>query len=206
MPKSLATVLSYIFHPLLGTTYVFYLLLNHFPIISYKINEEFKWQFVLAVFIITFIIPGLSSFILKKTGYVSSLEMENRKERRWPFAFTIVIYMINTFYFYRIFQQNQFFTFVMLTITVNIVLLTIISFWWKVSVHASAVGGILAFYIVCSVLSAYHFDMYLMIILLLISGAVMSSRLALNVHSFSQVVVGFFLGLSVGISSLYFLI
>jgi len=203
--EKVAKIISYIFHPLLMTTFIFTLLLYFFPNMVYSIRNEFRWQFIIAVFLITFIIPGISSLMLKRTGYVSSLQMPDRAERKWPFIFTIFIYIIDSFFFYKTFQQDSFFVLIIALVTFNMIVLAIISLWWKISIHGAGVGGLLIFYLVCSFLSHSPLNLFLLIAIIMISGAVMSARLLLNSHTLSQVVVGFCVGLSTGLLSLIYI-
>lgn len=206
LPKILATILSYLFHPLLITTLIFSMLIYAFPTISYRINGSYQWKFLLGINVMSFIIPGISTIILRKQGIISSLQMEDREERKWPFVFMVLIYSIVTFLFYRIFQQDGFFTLIFASVTVNIAILGLISLWWKISIHSAGVGGLLAFYIVCSMINGYQFDMNLMIAIILISGVVISARLQLNSHNLLQTIAGYCVGLSTGLSTLIFLI
>lgn len=206
MPKILASILSYLFHPLVLTTYIFGLLLFQFPELVYAIREEFKIHFVGSIFIMTFIVPGLSAFVLWKTGSISSLKMETIKERRYPFLFTFLIYAVDTFFFYKIFQRDMFFAVILGFVAITMLLVAIISLKWKISAHAAGLGGLVAFYIIASLLNTMQFDMVLCIAILIISGLTISARLALNSHNLMQVVAGFLLGLFTGLSSLLFLL
>ena len=171
----------------------------------YVIRDEFKLHFVLSIFVLTFIVPGFIALVLTKLGFSSSLKMEKLEDRHYPFLFTILIYGVNSFLFYRMFQSDLFFAIILGFITLNMLLVGLISLKWKISAHASGVGGLLAFYIVSSIFNASTFDLYLCIAILLIAGITISSRLNLNSHDFNQVVAGFLLGLLTGLSCLLIL-
>lgn len=206
MNSKLASTISYVFHPLLVTTYLFAMLVYLFPQLVYTIKEDFKFQFIVTVFILTFILPGLCSLILVKTGWSSSIHMERKEDRVYPFLFTIVLYSIATYMFYSIFKSDIYFSIIIGFITLSMTFVALITLWWKISAHASAMGGLIAFYIVSSYLNAQQFDLNLCLTLIFIAGITISSRLALNSHNLQQVVAGFLLGLLTGLSSLFILI
>ena len=205
MHKILASILSYLFHPLVLTTYIFGLLLFIYPELVYAIREEFKIHFVGSIFIMTFIVPGLSAVVLWKSGVISSLKMETKEERKFPFLFTFLIYAVDTYFFSRIFQRDMFFAVILGFIAITMLLVALISVKWKISAHAAGLGGLWAFYIVASTLNTMQFDMNLCLAIIIITGLTISARLALNSHNLLQVVAGFLLGLLTGLSSLLIL-
>ena len=205
MNQKIASIISYIFHPLVITTYIFGILLYGFPQLIYTVKDEYSVQFLLIIFILTFILPALLSLILVKTEWVSSIEMESKEDRTLPFVFTITIYMMVTYIFYRTFKTDVYFSVILGFITLNMIIVAITTLWWKISAHASGVGGLLSFYIVSSFLNAQQYNLVLCLILIIIAGLTSSSRLALNSHNLTQVVAGFFLGLLTGVSSLIIL-
>lgn len=202
MQQSVAKVISYIFHPLLGATYIYAMLLFQFPELVISINEELQFRFLAAVFVMTFVVPGLSTLMLMKTGFVENMHLETLADRRWPFIFSIFIYTTVSVFFFNIFTADFYIAVIISFITFNMMLLGLISFFWKISIHASAMGGILAFYIVSGYYSPNSYPMYLLLLMLPLMGATMSSRLALNSHNLLQIVAGFCLGLLTGLSSL----
>jgi len=205
MNKTLSNILSYLFHPLVLTTYIFGLLLFQFPELVYAIREEFKPHFVGSIFIMTFIVPTLSSFVLLKIGVISSMKMPTIQDRKYPFLFAFLIYAVDTFFFYRIFQRDMFFAIILGFIALTMLLVTLISLRWKISAHAAGLGGMWAFYIIASTLNTMQFNLELCLAIIIITGLTISARLALNSHNLMQVVAGFLLGLLTGLSSLIML-
>lgn len=205
MNKNLAAIISYFFHPLVITTYIFAILLYKFPQLVYAIQSEFKLELVFAVFLMTFIIPAFMTFILLKTGFIESLTMQKLSDRKYPFLFTFLIYAVDTTFFYRIFTADLFFAIILGFISISVLLVGLISLRWKISAHATGIGGLISFYLVASTLNAYQFDLTLFISLIFIAGFTISARLALNSHNFSQVVGGFLLGLLTGLSCFFIL-
>ena len=185
-------------------TLIFTMLLYQFPEIVYSVKGEMRLNFIGVVFLMTFVIPLIPVLTLKKSGVIENLQVESQKERILPFIFTIIIYCLDTYVFYSTFKQDGFFVLIMILITFNMLVLSIINLWWKISIHAAGIGGVLAFYIVCSMLNALQFDLYLLLIILICSGLVLTARLELNSHTITQVIVGYAVGLCIGLSSLIY--
>lgn len=202
MNRYLASILSYVFHPLVITTYIFGLLLFKYPELVYAIREEYKLHFVVSIFVMTFVMPTIISFLLLQLGVISSMKMPTIQDRKYPLLMAFLIYAINAYLFFKMFQSDLLFALILGFIAINMLIVAIISLKWKISAHASGVGGLLAFYIVVSILHANQFDLYLCISILLIAGLTISARLELNSHNFPQVVAGFLLGLFTGLSCL----
>jgi hypothetical protein len=70
---------------------------------------------------------------------------------------------------------------------------TIINFWWKISLHSVGAGILTGIVIVLSLKMMVPLTWFL-IPVIIISGLILSSRLKLNSHNVSQVYLGFATG------------
>jgi membrane-associated phospholipid phosphatase len=85
-----------------------------------------------------------------------------------------------------------------------IILSSIISLKWKISIHLAGLGGILGAIMALSF--RFGLNPVLWIIgIILISGLVGTSRMLLGKHNLSQIIAGFFLGLAVFYPIVYFI-
>ena len=73
--------------------------------------------------------------------------------------------------------------------------MTILNFWWKISIHAVGVGAITALLVILSILMQTDLLVFI-VTAILISGLVMSARLFLNLHEPAEVWVGYFFGIA----------
>ena len=76
--------------------------------------------------------------------------------------------------------------------------ITIINFWWKISIHSAGSGVLTALVFILSFRMYSPLGWYV-ISVIIISGMVLSSRLRLNIHNPRQVWIGYlagFLGLT----------
>lgn len=167
-------------------------------------KEEIK-RVMLIFFISTFLIPALSIVIFKITHSISSLKLENLQERRLPFVFILIFYGMTTYLFaYQLKVSGQFLDF-MVMITSLIALSTMITLFWKISIHSLSLGGGLTMLLVLSSFVDNRVLIYLVAGVSLISGFVMTGRLYLKAHTSAQVWVGFFSGVALVIGLYYVL-
>lgn len=192
--KTIAHIISYVCHPLLMATYgcliVFFGLTNsiYFVFTPLKI----KLVLVLTVFSFTFLLPALNLLILYKLNYVSSLKIENRKERTFPLIMTSLCYFG---LFYMIYDFNIWPAVKLFILGGGLCILSaaIINLWWQISAHMIGVGGLFG------VLFAISFFMHLPIFMaitgcLLLAGCIGFARLKLRAHTPAQVYAGFVFG------------
>jgi membrane-associated phospholipid phosphatase len=77
-------------------------------------------------------------------------------------------------------------------------MVTVINFWWKISLHSVGAGAIISLVIILSLKMLTPLEWYL-IPAIIAGGLVLSSRLRLNLHNPQQVWIGLsagFFGLS----------
>ena len=191
MKNRIATIISGIFHPLLLPIYgsISLLCLDYFYF--YSIFQ--KIYIVLFVGTSTCVLPLVALLLLKMAGYISNLKVEQRKERYGVYIVSLLSYLILICWLW----QSVFLFWIMpLAISVFFVLLTIaiINVFWKISIHASAMGclagGVLFTMVLLQITLLWFF-----VSVVFLSGVVMTARLQLWAHSLSQVLVGYIVGL-----------
>lgn len=174
-------------------TYVFGLLLLIAPEFFRPLNESQALGIILRLSIVTLLLPALSISILKFTGYIGSVHLEERGERLMPYLFTALYYGVMTYIFYRGMSFHPFFI-LMSSITGLIILLTIINLWIKISAHSSSIVGTIGFLWAMKLNDPDLIMVYPIIALIVITGVVMSSRLKLNAHKPIEIYLGAIIG------------
>jgi len=191
----LAQVVSVVFHPLLMTTYLFVVLSLFLPGILQPIRPSL-W-FVFLIFLMTFLLPSLNFIFFRVTGTIKDLQMFNRTERILPFAFVTILYCVVTFMFYWKFPVPNVLR-IMMIITMMVIASSIVTLFYKVSVHSVAVCGIIGILLPLNNASEQGLLLYPTIATLIAAGIVMSSRLQLNAHVPREVLFGAVMGFSIG--------
>ena len=185
------------------STYLFAILIFIAPYSILPVGFSGSGSVVLVslIFITTFVIPVLSLFILKMSGSISSLLLQNREERITPMLYTIIMYGVTAYMFStKVELGEMIFVFLAIT-TLQIVVTVVITIFWKISLHGIGVGGSIGLIMGLSQQSVLsHFE-FILPVLFLISGLVLSARLKLNAHSNAEVYVGFVLGISISFAS-----
>jgi hypothetical protein len=194
--RSIAWAVSVLFHPLLMPTFLFFIVLYYLPASFITFPTEYRWVVLAFVFLATFLLPVLGSWFLFRLGHVRSLHLNDRAERGLPLFFTGVCYAIISYLFHRDDIFDQLFFFITGIITVQVFLTYIFSLFWKISAHSVGVGGALGILMVLNALLPENYLDSMIVLFILISGMVMSARLALNAHTTEEVYAGFVLGIS----------
>lgn len=145
----------------------------------------------------TLIIPMGILIVMRYTKTIPSLKMEDRKERGLPFSIISLLYMITAYSLYSKDWIDYKLVFALFIITICLVLLTGISFFWKISAHMIGVGGLLGIVLAYSMNIQNHDFLFPIIGGVLLSGVIGTSRLHLNAHTPMEVLAGFLLGFGV---------
>jgi membrane-associated phospholipid phosphatase len=187
----LARILSYIFHPLLMSTYAVFVLFNSGHYLS-VVNAEARHLIFSIYFIITFLLPALFIPVLYYFGMISKLEIDNRKERLLPLLTVVVMYSLAWHFMGRI-NMPPLLLKIIISSLVSVSISLLVTLFWKMSLHSLGMGGLLAF--VFYLANFENLSVLLIgFIVILFSGLVGASRLYLKRHNPTQVYVGYFLG------------
>lgn len=189
-----ATVISIVLHPLFMAVYGIALLFVYTDFKYIFSNQLDKFLFPVTIF--SSVIPGISIYLLRRIGYISSYSLDRKEERFLPFVVTFLSYLVLFFYFYK----AGLYTWFLSTILVAPLLLIVcgaINTRWKISAHMAGIGGLIGtVFSVCYNIKGQN-PYFLFIILIILAGALGASRLILRKHTPAQVYIGFLVGLVV---------
>lgn len=158
------------------------------------------------LFITTFLIPLLSISMLKFSGSITSFKLDNRAERIMPFTFVSIFYGLTTYLFVFKIQVNEIIALLLLATSILVIVLTLITFWIKISIHAAGISGVVGFFLVFAIKFPESKTLYPLLFLLISAGSVMSSRLHLNAHTPKEILAGTITGLSICFGVLYWFV
>lgn len=191
--RVLAHIVSVVFHPLFIPTYVFYWVWTRFPYEFASIDSHMLRMRLIGVFWTTAFFPAFVVFLLSRLKAIASIRLRQRKDRIIPYITTMFFYWW-MWYLSRNFTDQalalKFFYFGIFLATVPALIL---NNFFKISMHAMGVGGMLAAIVLCC--NMYH--TYLgadIAIAVLVSGLVLTSRLALAEHDNKEIYTGFVVG------------
>ncbi len=191
MIKKISEIISYIFNP-------FFISMTAFGLIIFGYIEpsSSRGLYAILVFLFIILIPLLILLFLKSHHEIETLEINRRDRRIKPLSFCILSYIVG-FTLLTIFKAPYIVKAFAFCYILNTLIVLLITFSWKVSVHAIGVAGPLM-----ALTFAFGPVMYPFYILLLIVGI---SRVILKRHTVLQVITGSLLGLVVTFIQLKYL-
>lgn len=185
-------------------TYLFVLLLFTVPFALDPVKEDKAGSFILLIFCVTFVLPALNIALFRLFGTVKSFAMHDKRERIIPFIFITVLYCIITYLFYsraRMSVNDNMFRF-LLIIDLLVLMATLITFFYKVSVHSLAMGGLTGILLPLNQAADSGVLFYPLLGVIALTGVVMTARLQLNAHTLQEVIVGGVVGFCVSFLAL----
>lgn len=210
MNNRIALILSVVFHPLILTTYLFALLFIISPDLVGVSAFELPalGSLLLLLFLNTFIAPTLVVYYFQRMGIISTMHVDDLAERRLPYVACIIIYGLATYLFgwklQPISELAPQISIILGGATVSLLIVTVVSLFWKISAHATGIGGSIG---MLTGLLIRHDEVQLLIPLIftvLIAGWLLSARLHLNAHTPAQILVGVICGVFVSSLTVYF--
>jgi hypothetical protein len=187
-----ARIISAVFQPLLIPSYSLLIIFGLKNYIALIIPFQAKQLIMAMVFTTTFLFPALFIIMLYKRGIISSVQMNDRKERIFPLTITSIFYFL-AFYIIRQLHLPDIYFRLFLGSAVLVLSTLIISLFWKISAHMTAIGGLLGSLIGISQIVQNNLTGWVMLAVLC-CGLVGFARLKLRAHNQAQVYTGFFTG------------
>jgi len=190
---SMAKFISGIFHPVLMPLYGLTIILSAPTLFDFLPSVQKK--IILLIFSTNNILLPLSLIpYLKWRKMISSWTIDDRSERFIPMAITSFFYLV-TVYVVLKFNIPVFIKAFILSTALFSFVLTVINFWWKISIHAAGAGAMTSLIFVLSIKMHTPLTPFL-ISAILASGLILSSRLWLNSHNTKEVWLGYLSGIA----------
>ncbi len=190
---TLARIISFLFHPLLISSFGMLILLNMNTYVGATIPVQARQFILIIIFVNTALIPAIAIFMLRRLGLIEDVYLTHRSERILPLLITTLLYVFTYYLLKKLALPSLIYYYVMGACLIALSCL-IISFRWKISLHMASIGGLTGFLIATSLL--LRADLLNVIILsFFVSGLIGSARLRLQAHSPGQVYAGFILGM-----------
>ena len=183
--------ISFVFHPLimplLGVIFYFSKTPRYIP-------EPVMKAKLFSIVILTIILPILLFFLLKTINKVDSIYLKSTRERLIPLFINCVIIsliLIRVLTPKEIVELYYFFLGILIS-TLTCLILAI--FKIKASIHMIAASGFFMFAVALGI--QYHININGTIaLMMIILGAIATSRLHLKAHTYNELIIGVFIGL-----------
>ncbi len=163
----------------------------------YMLQSNQKWQILYGYFFFCMLVPALAFMYLKGIGVISTLEVDDRKERSLPilimFGSCLGLFLLHYF----MIPENVSVPKYLYSYPLSGVAATAIYFvqtlWKKVSLHGGGMG-IMTGFLIAYAAEMKEFELWVIVAAIVASGMVMSARIYLGKHTLLEVVVGWFTG------------
>jgi hypothetical protein len=187
----LAKIITVIFHPLFMPLYGMVIIFAAPTLFGYLPFNIMKLIFLI-ILVNNVLLPiSLLPFFVHR-GIISSYTINERKERNVPLIISTVLYGTTSYIIFRfpipVFLKSFIFSTAFLSLIV-----TLINFKWKISLHSVGSGALIALVLILSIKMLTPLQWYL-IAAFIAAGLTLSSRLKLNMHNPQQVWVGLLTG------------
>ncbi len=193
---------SIILHPLFMQFIAFYTSIKLIPSISFVLASQLLFIYLILAFY-TIVLPLISVLFLIRIKHVYSLEMMDSKERPLPLFFAAIFTVLA---YYRLEEILLFTPILKSEIIGSIIILmlaSVISLWWKISLHMLAIGG--ATGIIVALNSLFGGGAEAVMLFVFLSGMLAMARLKEKAHDKSQIYLGFLLGFIIELGSVLLL-
>jgi hypothetical protein len=186
-----AKIITIVFHPLLMPVYGMAIIFSAPTLLGY-LPANVKKLLILIMLINNVLLPvSLLPFFIHR-NIISSWAITERKERNIPLIIITLLYGITSYLVLRFPIPVFLKTYVLAALIISLIV-TVINFWWKISLHSVGAGALIGLVFILSLKMLTPLEWYL-VSTVIIGGLVLSSRLKLNLHSPLQVWIGLFTG------------
>lgn len=202
--KLASRILSWVFLPL-NVPIIALLLAMYLPSDNYdsgyrevlfRLNEQWKLLLLLLFTFFSLIIPSFVIMFMRYSGHISDVMMDKRSERIIPSVF-VNVSAAALYFMLQSKDPNGDFPSAIYGLSMGsfltVFMCTIITRWWKVSLHAAGMG-ILSGFCFGYYLGMDVFPFWVLPVVVVLSGIVMSARMYLGKHNLAQCLAGYFIG------------
>ncbi|WP_295936958.1 hypothetical protein [uncultured Alistipes sp.] len=197
----ISNIASWVLHPFLLPLYMIAILLTVTVFAHYPPSVKFYVLWVVALYAV--FIPVLALGVLKSLGRISNYKVDDRRERLIPLLVGAICYILCAITIAKI-PSAVFLRKFMIAAACCEMMCFVVSFYWKISLHLTGMGAVVALLVVMNVAGVGNMMIPLMIAILF-AGALASARLYLGCHNGQQVLAGFCGGFIVASLAVLFL-
>ncbi len=188
-----AAFFSYIFHPVFIPLYVILFLVYVHPSYFSGFSAAAKKQTIAIVSLNLIFFPLISVLLLRAVGFIDSIFLRTRKDRIIPYMACGIFF----FWAYTVFHKQEVYPTIMATFILGIFFASslglLANIYFKVSMHAMGMGGLLGvFWLVIksnTMLMTWPFALAIFI-----TGIVCTARFIISDHTQKEIYTGLFIG------------
>lgn len=144
------------------------------------------------VWVTTVFVPRMGINTFRVVMKWSHWQLSHREHRHLPYVLTVLGYSACLTIMTKL-NVPMFIRGIVLSALVSQIICVVVNAWWKVSTHMVGMGGLVGALIAFSMLFFFN-PVFLLCVLLILSGMLGTARIILRQHTLAQVFVGFLIG------------
>lgn len=192
----IAQLISVVCYPLFIPTYGMALFCYAYSMHVQPLSIVWILIAVIGTLLLTCALPISAIAILMRQDKVKDIQIEDAKERRVPYIYTIIGFGCWSYFIIHILQAPHSLRFISIGAVVAITLVALINHKWKISAHLTGFGGLFGGLIsYCLEIGAIP-TWSMLCVWFLGALVIMFARLRLNAHTGAQVSAGWLLGMA----------
>jgi hypothetical protein len=199
----MAQFISFIFHPLLITAYGVAFLIYVHPAAFAGVDVHTRNLRMLSIVLYTVLFPVFTLFLAWRLKLVQGITLQSRQDRLVGFIVTMFFYFWISYVFRNLSDIPPVAEHFVLGSFLALCGGWMCTIFYKVSLHALCMGGLLGFFLQFGAHDPFVSGLYLTVVILII-GFVCSARLLLGAHTNFEMTSGFMIGLLAQILAWYF--
>lgn len=192
--RLLAHFFSWVFHPLFIPAYVTIFLAFIHPYAFVSLSERGKIFKLIFVVVNTAVFPGFAVFLMWRLKFIQSIFLKTQKERIIPYAAAMIFYFWAWYVSRSLENSEEVFTGFLFGSFLTVVAAWLVNIYFKVSMHAMAIGG-MAFFILWVSFSGDGTSGIYPSIAFLIAGFVCTARMIISDHKPVEIYMGLLIGI-----------
>jgi len=185
--KFISTILHPIVLPTLGV-------FIYFVFVSQSFEKRLQLIVLGLVFTLTYLVPLLMLLLLKKFRFIKDFQVSTIKERRFPIIFMmLLLYFLGNSIIQIPTIRNLGILFFGTSLSLTCIYV-LFSLKLKSSLHLVSMGNMIGFFLIMTNINSLSM-LPIIILLILLSGILASSRMYLKAHTPIELLIGFSLGI-----------
>jgi hypothetical protein len=207
MLKTIASIFSYIFHPIFVLTYLLILVMWVNPYLFGRTTFEGHNLTLVQIFFSTALLPGIAILLMKALNIITSLKMEDKQERIGPYIVTGIFYL---WIFVNVRDNGEIplsYRSFVLGATIALFMAFIMNLVEKINIHTVSSGVVLSAVLI--MLATYNFTLVNMTTILMAAiiyaGAMGTAQLLLKDSRPLDIYGGYFIGFVAQAIALFFM-
>ncbi len=210
LSRTLATFISYLFHPVFMPVVLMLLLYKLAPVHfagmpEGNILERGSFVNLLGIVgVCTVLFPLLTILLMKALGFIRKIEMADAKDRILPLMGIMIWYFWASHVLNSLPGTPLILKVLLLGSFWNIIIVFLVNIFFKISMHAVAAGGTLGIVVALMIMNPINM-LPVFFLFLFLASIIGTSRLLLGAHRSSEVWLGYLVGTVVMLSAYWYI-